>query len=149
MVPERVVRFRARTVLTVLGIVLAVAALLKLLWIAHQVLTWVVIAVFLALALDPLVNLFIRLGIRRRGLAIAATFFLLAIVAFALGATFIPTLVGEINDFIDGPQYVKDLTEAAAGSALERDYQIVERVQDAAAKIEISRISACPAPPSP
>ena len=97
----------ARTVLTVLGIVLAVAALLKLLWIAHQVLTWVVIAVFLALALDPLVNLFIRLGIRRRGLAIAATFFLLAIVAFALGATFIPTLVGEINDFIDAVlQYV-------------------------------------------
>jgi predicted PurR-regulated permease PerM len=142
MVPERVVRFRARTVLTVLGIVLAVAALLKLLWIAHQVLTWVVIAVFLALALDPLVNLFIRLGIRRRGLAIAATFFLLAIVIFALGATFIPTLVGEINDFIDAvPQYVQDLTEGRGRLGfLERDYQIVERVQDAASNIEISRI---------
>ena len=142
MVPERVVRFRARTVLTVLGIVLAVAALLKLLWIAHQVLTWVVIAVFLALALDPLVNFLMRLGIRRRGLAIAATFFLLAIVVFALGATFIPTLVGEINDFIDAvPQYVKDLTEGRGRLGfLERDYQIVERVQDAAAKIEISRI---------
>jgi predicted PurR-regulated permease PerM len=142
MVPERVVRFRARTVLTVLGIVLAVAALLKLLWIAHQVLTWVVIAVFLALALDPLVNFLMRLGIRRRGLAIAATFLLLAIVVFALGATFIPTLVGEINDFIDAvPQYVKDLTEGRGRLGfLERDYQIVERVQDAAAKIEISRI---------
>jgi len=142
MVPERVVRFRARTVLTVLGIVLAVAALLKLLWIAHQVLTWVVIAVFLALALDPLVNFLMRLGIRRRGLAIGATFLLLAIVVFALGATFIPTLVGEINDFIDAvPQYVKDLTEGRGRLGfLERDYQIVERVQDAASKIEISRI---------
>jgi len=142
MVPERVVRFRARTILTVLGIVLAVAALLKLLWIAHQVLTWVVIAVFFALALDPLVNLLMRLGIRRRGLAIAATFFLIAIVVFALGATFIPTLVGEINDFIDAvPQYVKDLTEGRGRLGfLERDYQIVERVQDAASKIEISRI---------
>jgi predicted PurR-regulated permease PerM len=142
MVPERVVRFRARTILSVLGIVLAVAALLKLLWIAHQVLTWVVIAVFLALALDPLVNFLMRLGIRRRGLAIAATFLLLAIVVFALGATFIPTLVGEINDFIDAvPQYVKDLTEGRGRLGfLERDYQIVERVQDAAAKIEISRI---------
>jgi predicted PurR-regulated permease PerM len=142
MVPERVVRFRARTILAVLGIVLAVAALLKLLWIAHQVLTWVVIAVFLALALDPLVNFLMRLGIRRRGLAIAATFLLLAIVIFALGATFIPTLVGEINDFIDAvPQYVKDLTEGRGRLGfLERDYQIVERVQDAASKIEISRI---------
>jgi predicted PurR-regulated permease PerM len=142
MVPERVVRFRARTILSVLGIVLAVAALLKLLWIAHQVLTWVVIAVFLALALDPLVNLLMRLGIRRRGLAIGATFLLLAIVIFALGATFIPTLVGEINDFIDAvPQYVKDLTEGRGRLGfLERDYQIVERVQDAASNIEISRI---------
>jgi predicted PurR-regulated permease PerM len=142
MVPERVVRFRARTILAVLGIVLAVAALLKLLWIAHQVLTWVVIAVFLALALDPLVNLLMRLGIRRRGLAIGATFLLLAIVIFALGATFIPTLVGEINDFIDAvPQYVQDLTEGRGRLGfLERDYQIVERVQDAASNIEISRI---------
>jgi predicted PurR-regulated permease PerM len=142
MVPERIVRFRARTILSVLGIVLAVAALLKLLWIAHQVLTWVVIAVFLALALDPLVNLLMRLGIRRRGLAIGATFLLLAIVIFALGATFIPTLVGEINDFIDAvPQYVQDLTEGRGRLGfLERDYQIVERVQDAASNIEISRI---------
>ena len=142
MVPERVVRFRARTILSVLGIVLAVAALLKLLWIAHQVLTWVVIAVFLALALDPLVNVLMRLGIRRRGLAIGATFLLLAIVIFALGATFIPTLVGEINDFIDAvPQYVKDLTEGRGRLGfLEREYQIVERVQDAASNIEISRI---------
>jgi predicted PurR-regulated permease PerM len=126
----------------VLGIVLAVAALLKILWIAHQVLTWVLIAVFFALALDPLVNLLMRLGIRRRGLAIAATFLLIGLVIFALGATFIPTLVNEINDFIDAvPQYVKDLTEGRGKLGfLERDYQIVERVQDAVAKIEISRI---------
>ena len=142
MVPERVVRFRARTILAVLGIVLAVAALLKVLWIAHQVLTWVVIAAFLALALDPLVNLIMRLGIRRRGLAIGATFLLIAIVVFALGATFIPTLVGEINDFIDAvPQYVDDLTKGRGRLGfLERDYQIVERVQDAVSNIEISRI---------
>jgi predicted PurR-regulated permease PerM len=142
MVPERIVRFRARTILAVLGIVLAVAALLKLLWIAHQVLTWVVIAAFFALALDPLVNLFMRLGIRRRGLAIAATFLLIGLVVFALGATFIPTLVDEINDFIDAvPEYVEDLTEGRGRLGfLERDYEIVERVQEAASKIEISRI---------
>ena len=142
MVPERIVRFRARTVLTVLGIVLAVAALLKLLWIAHQVLTWVLIAAFFALALDPVVNFFMRIGIRRRGLAIATTFLVIAIVVVALGLSFIPTLVGEINDFIDAvPKYVQDLTEGRGRLGfLERDYQIVERVQEAASKIEISRI---------
>jgi predicted PurR-regulated permease PerM len=142
MVPERIVRFRARTILAVLGIVLAVAALLKVLWIAHQVLTWVVIAAFFALALDPLVNFLMRLGIRRRGLAITTTFLLIAIVVVALGLTFIPTLVGEINDFIDAvPQYVKDLTEGRGRLGfLERDYHIVERVQEAASGTDISRI---------
>ncbi len=142
MVPERIVRFRARTILTVLAIVLAVAALLKVLWIAHQVLTWVLIAAFFALALDPVVNFLMRLGIRRRGLAIATTFILIAIVVVALGFTFIPTLVGEINDFIDAvPQYVKDLTEGRGKLGfLERDYHLVERVQDAASNIELSRV---------
>ncbi|HET9674913.1 MAG TPA: AI-2E family transporter [Gaiellaceae bacterium] len=142
MVPERIVRFRARTILAVLGIVLAVAALLKLLWIAHQVLTWVVIAVFFALALDPLVNLIMRLGIRRRGMAIGVTYLLIAIVVVALGATFIPTLVGEINDFIDAvPEYVQDLTEGRGRLGfLETDYHIVERVRDAASSTDISRI---------
>jgi predicted PurR-regulated permease PerM len=127
---------------TVLGIVLAVAALLKVLWIAHQVLTWVVIAAFFALALDPVVNFLMRLGIRRRGLAIGTTFLLIAIVVVALGFTFIPKLVGEINDFIDAvPQYVKDLTEGRGRLGfLERDYHIVERVQDAASNIELSRV---------
>jgi predicted PurR-regulated permease PerM len=142
MVPERIVRFRARTILAVLGIVLAVAALLKVLWIAHQVLTWVLIAAFFALALDPVVNFLMRLGIRRRGLAIATTFLLIAIVVVALGFTFIPTLVGEINDFIDAvPQYVKDLTEGRGKLGfLERDYHLVERVQDAASNVELSRV---------
>ncbi len=142
MAPERIVRFRARTILAVLGIALAVAAILKLLWLAHEVLTWVVIAVFLALALDPVVNLFMRLGIKRRGLAIGATYLLLAIVIFALGATFIPTLVGEINDLIDAvPGYVQDLTQGRGRLGfLETDYQIVERAREAASGTDISRI---------
>ena len=114
-------------------------------------LTWVVIAVFLALALDPLVNFLMRLGIRRRGLAIAATFFLLAIVVFALGATFILTLVGEINDFIDAvPQYVSDLTEVADGSA---SSSATTRSSSASRtprrRSRSPGSSACPAPPSP
>ena len=142
MVPERIVRFRARTILAVLGIVLAVAALLELLWMARQVLTWILIALFLALALDPVVAFLMRRGIRRRGMAIGTTFLLLFIGIAGLGLTFIPTLVNEVNDFIDAvPGFVEDLTEGRGRLGfLQTDYHIVDRVQDLVQGTDISRI---------
>lgn len=139
---ERIVRFRARTVLAVLGIVLAVAALLQVVWLARQVLTWILIALFFAIALDPLVNFFMRRGVRRRGLAIGVTYLLLAIVIFGLGASFVPTLVREVNDFIDAvPDYVEDLTEGRGRLGfLETDYQLVERLRETVAETDFSRI---------
>jgi predicted PurR-regulated permease PerM len=139
---ERIVRFRARTVLAVLGIVLAVAALLEVIWLARQVLTWIVIALFLAIALDPFVTFLMRRGIRRRGLAIGMTYLLLAIAIVGLGATFIPTLVSEVNEFIDAvPDYVEDLTEGRGRLGfLETDYQLVERVREAVVDTDFSRI---------
>ena len=50
------VDLRPRTILRVLLIVLAVAITLEVVWIARHVLAWVVIALFLALALNPLVG---------------------------------------------------------------------------------------------
>ena len=62
MPEERVVTFRPRTILAVIGIVLAVAAILAIVWISRQVLTWIIVAVFLALALNPAVEFFQRRG---------------------------------------------------------------------------------------
>jgi predicted PurR-regulated permease PerM len=128
---ERIVRFRATTILTVLGLTIAVVALLELFLIARQVLTWTLIAVFLALALNPLVEWFQRHGLKRRGAAAGVTF-LLAIVAIAgLGALFIPTLVSEANGFArELPTYLEDITEGRGplGRLAER-YDIVERVR--------------------
>ena len=56
MTPVRVVDLRARTILRFLAIAIGVAVTLEVLWIARHVLAWVVIALFLALALDPLVG---------------------------------------------------------------------------------------------
>jgi predicted PurR-regulated permease PerM len=128
---ERLVRFRATTVLTVLGLTIAVVALLELFLIARQVLTWLLISVFLALALNPLVDWLQRHGVKRRGAAAGVTF-LLAIVAIAgLGALFIPTLVSEVNGFArELPDYVRDVTEGRGplGRLADR-YDIVERVR--------------------
>jgi predicted PurR-regulated permease PerM len=139
---ERIVRFRARTILAVLGIVLAVAALLQVLWLARQVLTWILIAVFLALALDPAVSFLQRRGIRQRGIAIGTTYLIVAGAIIVIGATFIPTLVDEVNNFVDAvPGYVEDLTKGRGRLGfLERDYHIVERAREAVAGVEISRI---------
>ena len=60
--PDRVVDVRTRTVLRVLWIIIGVAILLAVIWIARRVVTWVLIALFLALALDPLVNFIQRRG---------------------------------------------------------------------------------------
>ena len=131
--PERLVLFRTRTILKILFVALAVIAVIEVISIARQVITWILIALFLALALNPVVEFFIRHGIRRRVLAIGVTYLLLLGAIAALGGTFVPILVDEVNDFVDAvPGYVDDLTEGRGRLGfLERDYNIVERVQDA------------------
>jgi predicted PurR-regulated permease PerM len=128
---ERLIRFRATTVLTVLGLALAVVALLELVLVARQVLTWLLIAVFLALALNPAVEWFQRRGIKRRGAAAGLTALLTLLGITALGALFIPTLVSEVNGFAgELPSYIEDVTQGRGplGRFAER-YDIVERVQ--------------------
>ena len=130
---ERLVGFRTRTILKVLLVVLAVWALLRVIAIARGVLVWVLIALFLALALNPVVDLLQRRGIRHRGLATGATFLLVFGAAGALGATFIPTLVDQVNEFIDEvPGYVREITagEGRLGF-LEERYRVSERVRAA------------------
>jgi len=129
--PERTVDLRPRTVLRVLLLVIAVALVLEVIWIARHVLSWVVISLFLALALDPLVGWIERRGRLRRGPAIGVAYLLVLIVVVAVGWTFVPKLVDEVNGFVQAlPNYVHDLTHGRGRLGfLERRYQIVEKVR--------------------
>ena len=60
---ERVVSFRPRTILIVLQVTLVVFVLLALIYFAFRVITWVLIAAFLAAALNPAVEYFERRGV--------------------------------------------------------------------------------------
>src|ERR687894_1792903 len=133
MPPERLVRIRARTVLAVLGLVIAVAIVIQVIQVARGVLTWILIAVFLALALNPAVDFLQAHGFRRRGLATAVTFLLTLLVIAALGATFVPILIDQVNSFVNAlPGYVADLTSGRGRLGfLERDYQVTARVREA------------------
>jgi predicted PurR-regulated permease PerM len=129
----RVVEFRPRTILRVLLIVLTVAVILEVLWLSRHVLSWVFIALFLALALDPLVGAIQRRTHLSRGLSITLAFLLVAGVAVAIGATFVPRLVNETDGFIHAlPGYVHDLTHGRGRLGfLETKYQVVEKVRKA------------------
>jgi predicted PurR-regulated permease PerM len=132
-VEERVIRFRTRTILALIGIVIAVAVLIQIVSVARQVLTWIIISLFFALALNPLVELFQRTIIRRRLASVGLTYLLVFIAIGALAATLIPTLVNEVNEFIEAlPGYVEDLTEGRGrlGEFADR-YDLVERVREA------------------
>ncbi len=131
MTNERTVDLRPRTILRVLLIVLAVAVALEVVWIAKDVITWIVIAVFLALALDPLVGWIERRARLRRGAAIGVAYLMLLVVIVAIGASFVPKLVDEVNGFVQAtPNYVDDLTHGRGRLGfLETKYHVVEKVR--------------------
>ena len=140
--PERLVDFRARTILRVLLIVICVAVTLEVIWVARHVLAWVVIALFLALALNPLVGWIQRRMHLGRGLAIGVAYILVLIVLAGVGATFVPKLTEEVNGFVQAtPGYVEDITHGRGRLGfLETKYHIVEKVREQIKKGGTSRV---------
>jgi predicted PurR-regulated permease PerM len=129
---ERVVDLRPRTVFVVLGILLATLALLAFIYIAWHVITWILIAVFLTLALNPAVEFIEERGLRR-GYAAALVFLLALATITGLGFLLIPPLVEQVRDFVEAvPDIIDDLTAGRGPFGfLQEDYQIVDRVRDA------------------
>ena len=129
----RVVFFRPKTVLLVIGIILAVAITLRLLWISRHVLSWVFIALFLALALNPAVDWLERKYRGRRGLATGTVLIATLLVIAAIGALFIPTLVDQVSGFAKKvPDYLNDLTKGKGRLGfLETKYHLVDKARDA------------------
>jgi predicted PurR-regulated permease PerM len=129
--PERVVYVRPRTILVVIGIVLVVLALLTFFYLAWHVITWILIALFLALALNPAVEFFQGRGLGR-GLASGVVFILALGAITGLGFLVVPPLIAQISDFIEAvPDLVEDLTAGRGPLGfLQEDYQIVDRVRE-------------------
>src|SRR4051812_19599145 len=125
-----VVVFHPRSVLTALGVLLAVIAAVEFMLLARAGLTLVVIALFVALALNPAVEALERRRLRRP-LAVAVVF-VMALVIFALLAlVFVPPLVDQISKATDAlPKLVDDLDKGHGPfGVLERKFHVVERVR--------------------
>ena len=142
MIPERAIRFPVRTVFVVLGIIIGVFALLQVLLVTRQVLTWILVALFLAIALNPAVGWLQDHGIRRRGYAVALTSLGVAGVMGLIGWLVIPQLVDQVNEFAQKvPDYIDDLTKGRGRFGfLETKYHIVERIREAVAEGGASKV---------
>jgi predicted PurR-regulated permease PerM len=134
MPEERVVSFRTQSILRVVGLLLALGTVLWILYVSRQVLSWVFVSVFLALALNPAVEKLQRPGgLGRRGTA-AAVIYVFALAAMVgLGFLLIPPLADQIAEFADAaPGYIDDVTHGRGPLGfLETDYQIREKVEEA------------------
>jgi len=130
--PVRVVEFRPRTVFRVVGILLATAIVLEILWMARHIITWVFIALFLALALNPAVD-WVERRIKRRGIATAIVYLATLAVLVGIGWLFIPTLVNQVNDFAGKvPDYLHDLTKGRGRLGfLQEKYHLVDKARKA------------------
>jgi predicted PurR-regulated permease PerM len=139
---DRVVRFSVRTVLAVIALVIAAWALLTVIAVTRQVITWLLVSLFLAMALNPAVDWFMRHGIKRRGYAAALTYVLALVAIGAIAYAFIPTLVNQVNEFVQAvPGYVDDLTKGRGRLGfLETKYHIVEKIREQVREGGASRV---------
>ncbi|MDQ3067743.1 MAG: AI-2E family transporter [Actinomycetota bacterium] len=142
MLEERLVHFRPRAVLIVLAIIVAAVVLIEVVQAARGVLIWIGVALFLALALNPAVDWLQEHGVKRRGIAVAIAFVGVILAIAAIAATLVPTLVAQVNDFVDAvPDYVENLTSGRGRLGfLEREYQLTERVREAVSDGGASRV---------
>jgi predicted PurR-regulated permease PerM len=142
MEQARLVDVRTRTVLRVLGVIIGVAVVLEVIWISREVVTWVLISLFLALALDPFVSWIERRGHIGRGGSIGIAYLVIALLIVAIGFTFVPKLVDEVNGFVQAlPGYVHDLTHGRGRLGfLEKKYHVVEKVRQQVKKGGATRI---------
>src|SRR5262245_48633993 len=130
--PERTVLVRPRTVLIVLGIGLLVAGVLGLIWATRGVVGWILIAVFLAMALNPAVEFFARRGLSRARSAVIVSLLALVVIG-GLSYLLIPPIVDQVREFIEAvPDLIDDLVAGQGPLGfLQRDYKIVDRVRQA------------------
>jgi predicted PurR-regulated permease PerM len=127
-----------RDIVRIVLVVVCVAIALYLLWRLRKPISWVLISVFLAVALSPPVNYLARS--MKRGFAIAIVYFGLLLVPILLIALIVPPLITEGNNFADNvPRYADDVTEFVQENErlreLNADYDITGKLEEEAGKL--------------
>jgi predicted PurR-regulated permease PerM len=126
------------TVLRTVLVIVAVVLLLYLIYLVRRPLLWVLLAMFLAVALSAPVNYLDRY--MRRGLAIAIVYLVLLLTPVLIALLIVPPMVTQLTNLVnDLPAYAQDLQDFANRNPtlrqLEEDYQITERIEEEAREL--------------
>jgi predicted PurR-regulated permease PerM len=124
-----------RTVVRVILVAIAVFAALYFLYLIRSVLWLLFIAIFLAVALGPLVELIHRRRVPR-SLSILLVYIALLMSVFGLGLLVVPPIVTGVNKFVGNvPTYVKDLRNSKTFRKYDDKYHITPQLQKQAATL--------------
>src|SRR3954447_23459179 len=128
----------ARFIFRVLFILLVFSVSLWLVYLLRKPIGWVLIAVFLAVALSGPVNYLNQW--MRRGFAITIVYLLLLLIPIGIAGIVVPPLVTQGNNLIqDLPTYAQDAQKFAIKNrqlrSLEQNYNITEKLQAQAEKL--------------
>jgi predicted PurR-regulated permease PerM len=125
-----------RTVVRVILTAIAIFAALYFLYLIRNVLQLLFIAVFLAIALGPIVEwLGFRLKIGR-SLAILITYVLLLGSVVGIGLLVVPPIVNGVDDFTGKvPTYVDDLRNSHTFREYDNKYKITPKLEEQARKL--------------
>jgi len=124
-----------RSIARVILVAIAIVAVLYFLYLIRNVLWLLFIAVFLAVALGPLVESINRHGVPR-SLSIVLVYLGLLLSVFGLGLLVVPPIVSGVNKFVNHvPGYVTDLRKSKAFRKYDNKYHITPKLEDEAKKL--------------
>lgn len=128
----------ARTVVKIVLIVVAVVMCLYLIYLLRRPITWLFIALFIAVALTPPVNFLSRY--MKRGLAIGLVYLAVFGMVVGLTALLVPPVVNEATKLGDNaPRYVEDVRDYVQKNKrlneVNQDYQITDKLEEEAGKL--------------
>jgi predicted PurR-regulated permease PerM len=124
-----------RTVARIIFVAIAIVSALYFLYLIRNVIGMLFIAIFLAVALGPVVEVFVRLKIKR-SMAILLTYLCLLATVFGLGLLVVPPIVNGVNDFVGNvPHYVQDLRNSRTFRKYDDKYKITPKLEEQAKKL--------------
>jgi predicted PurR-regulated permease PerM len=124
-----------RTVVRVILVAIAVVASLYFLWLIRSVLQLLFIAVFLAIALGPAVEFFVRRKVNR-SVAILITYLAMLATIFGLGLLVVPPIVSGVDQFANHvPGYVSDLRHSKTFRKYDDKYKITPKLEQESKKL--------------
>jgi predicted PurR-regulated permease PerM len=125
-----------RAILKVLLVTAATAVALYVLYLVRSIVEMLFIAVFLAVALGPAVDLYQKRARVPRSMAILFVYLTILGAIVGLGLLVVPPIVSGVNHFVNKvPSYVQDLRKNKTARNYDNKYHVTEKLDKEAKKL--------------